>query len=175
MAPLLADVVAHLERKSVPAALIGAAALSSYGVARATFDADLVTVSRDVLVPGFWESFPAEVDIRRGDFDDPLAGVVRIQRSNDRQVDVIVSKYKYVRDIVERAESRMIARLELPVVRLADLVLLKLDAGGTQDCWDIERVLDQASPELIAEVEQLLPNLPEDARTLWSRIRTARA
>lgn len=175
MATLLGDVVAHLEGKGIPAALIGATALTAYGVARATFDADLITVSRDVLSREFWVPLAADVDVRRGDFDDPLAGVVRINRANDRQVDVIVSKYRYVRDVVERAERQTIAGVDLHVARLADLVLLKLDAGGTQDRWDIERVLDQATPDLLAEIEQHLPQLPEDARALWSRIRAERA
>ncbi|HJQ36504.1 MAG TPA: hypothetical protein VKB93_05150 [Thermoanaerobaculia bacterium] len=172
---LLGDVVTHLEGKSISAALIGATALTAYGVARATFDADLITVSRDVLSRVFWEGFPADVDVRRGDFDDPLAGVVRINRANDRQVDVIVSKYKYVRAVVERAERQVVAGVDLPVARLTDLVLLKLDAGGTQDRWDIDRVLDQATPELLAEIEHHLPQLPSDARALWARIRAERA
>ncbi len=49
MPNLLGDVVEHLERAEIRVALIGAVALTVYGVARATFDADLLTTDRRVL------------------------------------------------------------------------------------------------------------------------------
>lgn len=57
------------------------------------------------------------------------------------------------------------------VARAADLILLKLFAGGPQDAWDVTQLL--AVPDrsaLVAEVEAALPALPEDARQLWRRV-----
>lgn len=172
---LFVDVVLHLDRKEICATLMGAAAMAPYGVGRTTFDFDLLTVSRDVLSSPFWEGVHGEIDVRKGDFDDPLAGVVRCKRRGQAQVDVVVSKYKYARDIVERAERQMVAGVNVRVVQLADLVLLKLDAGGTQDKWDIDRILDNSdTAALIAQVEERLPQLPGDAQALWTQIRAVR-
>lgn len=171
MASLLGDVVAHLHRKRVPFALIGATALASHGLARATFDIDLITLARDVLSREFWNPLQGEIDPRRGDFDDPLIGVVRINREGERQLDIVIPRGKYVRGVIERAEPAVLAGVTLPVARLADIVLLKLDAGGVQDRSDIERILANAPPALISEIEDRLPELPADAAGLWARIR----
>jgi len=62
--------------------------------------------------------------------------------------------------------------LRLPVVTAADLVLLKLAAGGSKDAWDIGRLLGVISPQEVAEIEQRLGDLRRDARDLWQRIRS---
>lgn len=173
MASLLDDVVRHLDRNDVRAALIGAVALSVYGVARATFDADLLTVDRRVLTDEFWAPLRnrADVEVRRGDYDDPLAGVVRVHRAGDRQVDVVIPKQAFARAIVERAENAVVAGVNLRVVRLADLILLKLFAGGPQDRVDIESLLVSTGADVIGDVDAEISTLPKDARDLWSEIR----
>ena len=63
------------------------------GASGSTFDLDLLVVERRVLHDDFWEralSAGAEIEIRTGDFDDPLAGVVRI--AGPEPVDIIVGK-----------------------------------------------------------------------------------
>jgi len=60
-----------------------------------------------------------------------------MQATRKVPVDVVVSKYDYAHDIVERAERHMVGGVNVHVVQLPDLVLLKRDAGGTQDKWDI--------------------------------------
>src|SRR5688572_839643 len=97
MATLLSDVAQHLERHEVLAALIGAEALAFHGIVRATVDIDLLTVSKAVLSTDFWKPLEqqATVDVRRGDFQDPLAGVVRLRSRDDESLDVVVAKYKF--------------------------------------------------------------------------------
>jgi hypothetical protein len=57
------------------------------------------------------------------------------------------------------------------VATASDLIALKLYAGGPQDAWDIEQLLQAGHrSRLVAAVETLLPSLPEDARRLWARI-----
>jgi hypothetical protein len=165
---LLADVVAYCEQRNVQVALIGAAAMTVYGVSRTTLDADLLTVDRAVLRADFWVDFPDTVDARRGDFDDPLAGAVRIKRAGAHSVDLVVGKYRFQASVLSRATPMTIAGRLVPVVRAADLVLLKLFAGGPKDLWDIEMLL-QADPTLREQVESHLPDLPDDARALWQR------
>ena len=69
-----------LDTHHIPCALIGAAALAARGVARSTYDIDLLTTDRRVLEDGTWLELrsAASIDIRRGDLDDPLGGVTRI-------------------------------------------------------------------------------------------------
>lgn len=52
---------------------------------------------------------------------------------------------------------------------LADLVLLKLYAGGPQDAWDIDQLLD-VDTTFAREVEARIPALPEGCAALWRRV-----
>jgi hypothetical protein len=170
----LIDLVAELlEKHSIAFAVIGASALATHGVSRSTFDIDLLTVDTQVLSEPFWEPIrsQATVDVRRGDFDDPLRGVVRILPSSGRSIDIVVGKWKWERAAIDRAQLVSAGERSLPVVTAADLVLLKLAAGGSTDAWDIGRLLSVVGAEAVAEVEQRLPDLRPDARALWERIR----
>ena len=176
MIPSLVETVAgELDRAGVRYVLIGAAALAVHGVARSTFDVDLLTTDRRTLEEGTWTRLTAgggtSVAVRRGDADDPFAGVVRIEAAGERNVDVLVGRLAWQADIVARAQPITLHDVRMPVVRRADLTLLKLYAGGTQDAWDIEQLLSGgARQELIAQVESHLALLPADARALWRRI-----
>jgi hypothetical protein len=172
---LVARVAAVLDGLGVPHALVGAGALAVHGVARSTFDLDLFTTALVVLDTEKWRALTddgqAHVTVRRGDAEDPLAGVVRIEAAGERDVDVIVGRAGWQSEIPGRAVRVAVAGTELPVARAADLVLLKLYAGGAQDAWDIEQLL--AGPDraaLVEEVESHLDGLPPEAGRLWVRI-----
>jgi hypothetical protein len=170
---LLVAVYDHCKRHGVPAALIGAAAMSTYGIARVTFDADLLTVERAVLQPSFWAEFDVTrvVDIRKGDFDDPLAGVVRISAVGERPIDVVVGRRRFQERAVAQAVPMLLRDGTIPVVQPTDLVLLKLDAGGPQDAWDITQIL-LSDRTIAARVDEKVRELPRDAQTLWQEIRS---
>jgi hypothetical protein len=165
----LADrVIACLNAAHVAHATVGAAALAAAGVVRSSLDLDLLTLDDRVIDRRFWSALAdagAEIDARRGDPDDPLAGVVRITAAAERPVDVIVGRHHWQRRAVERATTLTTGeRVVLP----RDLVLLKLYAGGTQDLWDIRQLLgatDRAT--LVAEVDADLSALPPPAAALW--------
>ena len=173
---LLDDVVATLRAAGIAHAVIGAAAMAAHGVSRATADVDLLATAPETLRSPTWDSLGATsaVEIRRGGDDDPLAGVVRITRRGELDVDVVVGKRVWHRDCVSRA----IAPTEggIPVVRREDLVLLKLYAGGPQDAWDIHQLIALPDGEgLVPLVDELAAQLPSDAQTLWQRIRAERS
>lgn len=169
---LLDRVVASLESRGVPCALIGAAALAAAGVARSTYDFDLLTTDASVLSSAFWaelRSVGVVVEVRRGDDLDPLAGVVRLESAGDRPVDVIVGRHTWQTRAVERAHR---SGGGPPVVSPADLILLKLFAGGTQDLWDIRQLLGTPSADLVVqEVEQALKTMPQSMRDAWREAR----
>jgi hypothetical protein len=161
-------VCAVLDDHAVTYALIGAAALAARGVARSTFDIDLLTADRRVLETYTWRSLGDGVDIRRGDLDDPLAGVVRVTLGADRPVDVVVGRHGWQSRVVERAEP---LGGRVPVALARDLVLLKLYAGGSQDLWDIGELLRHGPPSLPAEVDDDVAALSESMRERWRSVR----
>jgi hypothetical protein len=168
---LLARVVAALERAAVPHALIGAAALAGHGVSRSTVDIDLLAVDPSCLDPRLWAGLRDEgvaIDLRRGDDSDPLAGVVRFTAAGERPVDLVVGKAAWQRAALARAEPGRFGGVTLPVLGAADLILLKLFAGGPQDAWDVAQLLAASDLRaLAAEVELRLPELPPAATNLW--------
>lgn len=170
MSPL-DTVSAFLERAGVPHALIGAAALAAAGVSRSTFDIDLLVLDRRCLEPSFWATLPDEaldVEVRRGDADDPLAGVVRASASGERPVDIVVGKSGWQQRAIDRAIRRPGGP---PVVQPRDLVLLKLYAGGTQDLWDVRQLLAAAGDDsLAAAVAADLEGLPVVLARAWKTV-----
>jgi hypothetical protein len=171
---LLDRVTACLDAEGVPHALIGAAALAAAGIARSTFDIDLLTTDRRCLVEAMWDpmkSSGASVDVRRGDESDPLAGVVRITIPRERPVDLIVGRFPWQQRAVSRAPRPAEGSA---IVRPADLVLLKLYAGGTQDLWDIQQLLGLPDArDWIDEVDADVGDLPPDAQERWRTLRPA--
>ena len=169
---LLDAVAAVLASNGAPFALIGAAALAARGIARSTLDIDLLTMDARVLRRDFWdvlETSEASVDVRFGDADDPLGGVVRIDAPGERPVDVILGKHAWQARIVERAERPPDA---LPVVAAPDLILLKLYAGGSQDLWDVRELLQLPGvADLAADVEAGLEACPRFMRETWTALR----
>ncbi len=171
---LLARITAVLDRAGAPYAVIGAAAMAVHGISRSTADIDLLTLDAACLDAACWTSLSdagAQVAVRRGDGDDPLAGVVRFDQEAEPPVDLVVGHHRWQARILARAVPAVVLGERLPVVRPHDLVLLKLFAGGAQDAWDIAQFL--AGPDrdaLIAAVSADLALLPPRCRRLWSRV-----
>jgi len=89
-----------------------------------------------IYAPATWRALResgVEIEIRVGDPDDPLAGMVRISSGSEPPVDLVVGDRGWQRRAIERAEPRVLAGARLPVVRVVDLILLKLYAAGQQD------------------------------------------
>jgi hypothetical protein len=169
---LLERVAVNLSEHEIPHALIGAAALAVHGVSRSTLDQDLLVQDRRVLDSRFWSALGggAIIDVRIGDAEDPLAGVVRINEGAERGVDVVVGRHRWQDDIIRRAVA--IGGHHPPVVQRADLILLKLYAGGSQDRWDIEQLLAvDSSTGTVATVDGRVESLPARCRDMWSTLR----
>ncbi|MGE5347283.1 MAG: hypothetical protein ACM3JH_15120 [Acidithiobacillales bacterium] len=168
---LLARVLDLLEGRGARPALIGGMALAAYGVGRATQDFDILVLDTSLLAEESWAALResgAAVDVRRGDALDPLAGVIRVSKSGEAAVDVIVGKRSWQVEILDRRQTLRLQDLALPVVEAADLVLLKLDAGGPQDHLDVRLLLHgPAGAALRTEVERRLASLPAPLRDAW--------
>jgi hypothetical protein len=152
-------------------ALIGAHAMAARGYPRFTVDVDLLTSDARVLDPANWADLAgagAQVDARRGDADDPLGGVVHLLLSDGTDVDIVVGKWQWEADIIDRAETMSIGGLPLRVPRIGDLILLKLAAGGHLDVRDAGALLALADREtVVGEVEAHIADVCPDIRSTW--------
>jgi hypothetical protein len=110
---------------------------------RPTIDFDFLTTDKCALDPSSWAALEdAEIDIRKGDYDDQFKGVVHIRLSDGSDVDVIVGKWKWEQAVIDRSERIELGPLNVPVPDVSDLILLKLAAGGPLDLQDILNLLE---------------------------------
>lgn len=173
--PLLARVTSGLAADGIRFAMVGASALARHGVSRATQDFDLFTTDARLFdaAPRIGKG-AAEVEVRRGDADDPMAGFVRFTAEGERTVDVILGRGGWQQDAVRRATPAALGDLSIPVVGVTDLILLKLYAGGPQDAWDVQQLLEATDRETVIEqVDGRLNVLPAECARLWRRIITS--
>jgi hypothetical protein len=170
---LVEAVASRLREERCAFALIGAVAMATYGVSRSTVDLDLLALSPRLLDETFWAPLTAEgavVVVHRGDEEDPLLGVVRIERDS-QSVDVVIGRHSWQVGVLDRAQERAVMNGVLPVARASDLVLLKLFAGGYQDRWDIQQLLSGPDSAVIdTEVRSRLEALPEECAVLFGKL-----
>jgi hypothetical protein len=180
VSPLAVEVSQLLDRLGIPHALIGAGALATIGASRATVDLDFLVVDGALLDQTFWSAqlpFGTSLRIRVGGPEAPLAGLIHISRTGDRPVDLVVGRDEWQRDILQRAPVLPFFGAHVPIALAADLVLLKLYAGGLQDAWDIQQLL-ASDPKLASavtpQVEARIAALPSRCRGLWDDLRARR-
>lgn len=170
--------VRELRARSVPHALIGAAAMAGRGVMRATDDLDLLVTDPTVLREASWKALADQgftVTVRIGDQEDPLAGVVRLSREPERDLDVVVGRHAWQADVVRRAEPLRVGSVEVGLVLASDLILLKLYAGARQDLLDVEALLEVGERRaLVAAVDSQIDRLPGSAGEAWREIARGR-
>ena len=149
--------------------------MAAHGVARSTADLDLLATAPSLLDPGRWDRIRQEgatVNIHPGDGDDPLAGVVRLSEPEERDVDLVVGRGGWQEGILARAQRISLLDASVPVVEPADLILLKLYAGGPQDAWDIQQLLaSDARADIITDVDARVVNLPAECLAFWQKVR----
>ena len=73
-------------------------------------------------------------------------------------------------EILGRSRPARLGDAQIPIVQAADLILLKLYAGGSQDVWDIEQLLAGSPADWTRDVQSRLAALPGRCARLWNRI-----
>lgn len=163
-----------LESIDAAYALIGAHAMAARGYPRSTVDVDFLTTDRRVLQPAIWAAIingGGTVEVRRGDHDDPLAGVVHILLADGSDVDVVVARWKWEAAVIDRAERMRIDGIDVPVARTSDLIMLKLAAGGYLDQRDAAALLATGNrAELVREVEAHINDVRPEIRPAWREL-----
>jgi hypothetical protein len=167
-------ITGHLRETATPFAVIGAVALAVHGAPRYSSDIDLMVADTKVLERGFWSKAPlVPVELRRGDGDDPLAGLVVFPTEPGAiPVEVVVGKGYAARVALESAQEN--PQLGCAVVTPLGLALLKLEAGGTRDIHDL-LALDEAQRTLTGwglteAVAPHVPSLSRHAQGAWIRL-----
>ena len=144
-------------RRGHPAAIIGATAMAMHGYPRATRDVDLGVlavplatlreVAAELRAAGF------TVSLGEPDLHDPLGGVLRVELSDELQIDVVnfgnphTGAGRRVGAAALGAKTLPIAGRRLVAVDVAPLVLLKLAAGRRLDLRDAAELLTR-HPEI---------------------------
>ena len=174
---LLRRVFEVVEGRSLPVALIGGVALAAHGIVRATKDADLLATDTGLLDATVWEPLEAEnvtVSVNRGDAEDPLAGVVRFRRDTEAPVDLVLGRERWLDGVLARRQPVELSGEPLQVVTAADLVLLKLDAGGPIDLIDARLLLSgPEGPQLRKTVEARALDLPRRLQEALKKLLSA--
>lgn len=147
-------------RRGHRVALIGAAAMAVHGYARATRDVDLgavgvpLTTLREVAAELRAEGH--NVEVGEPDAADPLGGVIRVEVTDDLQVDVVnfgnpfTGAGRRVGAAALGGELIPVPGRRLAVVGVAPLVLLKVAAGSRLDLRDAAELLTR-HPEVDRE------------------------
>lgn len=164
-----------LDELGAPYALIGAHAMAARGYPRFTVDVDLLTTDPRVLDRGTWtelERTGATVDARRGDLDDPLAGVVHIMLADETDIDLVLAKWNWEAGVIERASPMTVAAgVTIRVPQTSDLILLKLAAGGFLDLRDAAALLALGDRNaLVSEVEAHISDVRPDVGEVWNQV-----
>ena len=169
---LFDHVAAWLDHHAVRFAMIGAGALAVQRISGATLDQELLVTDRRVLNRAFWNPVPAAVDVEAHLTEaDDVAGHVRLTASGERPVDIVVGRAPWLDRILDRRTVAAIPGRDLPVAAVADLIVLKLYAGGAEDVADIGSILaDSDSASLREDVESRLSFLPTECALLWQHI-----
>ncbi|HUO83848.1 MAG TPA: hypothetical protein VM534_01935 [Thermoanaerobaculia bacterium] len=153
--------------------LVGAAALAIRGLSRGTHDVDFMTLDPGVLQLDWSEDLSGDtvIEPRLDDLDDPLAGVVTFSREGSTDVDLVVARWKWQQQVIDRSEPTDLEVFTVRVPDVEDLVLLKIEAGGFLDQRDAAQLIEIHGPEVIGRVDRRVLDLPEPMQQAWQRVR----
>ncbi len=151
---VLARLIAVLESRRVPFAVIGGLAVAAWGVPRATEDIDLLAdLSPSPEIDAALRAAGFDLEWRRGGPDDPVPLLLRLRSTSGPEIDVVCATRAWEREMLSRSvRFRIPEGLETPVVAAEDLIVLKLLAGGPGDLADVAELLERVGslPELEA-------------------------
>lgn len=141
-------------------ALIGGLSVAAWGAVRATQDIDFLVdcepspigdLDLRKTLEKYLKRRGCRVEWRVGDYDDPIPLLLRLEvpRAYGKLgADILWAHKRWQRDALERSIIVTVSRRRLRVLHPADLILLKLDAGGPQDLADVEGLLANPPPQL---------------------------
>lgn len=144
LADLLADLGRAFDALGVAWYLFGAQAAIVYGVARLTADVD-VTVRPPGIAAGEWLIILEQHGFARRFADAAFIERTRVMPvvhiGTDLPVDIVLAGPGLEEEFLRRAVVQSIDGVAVPVVEIADLVILKVLAGRPKDLEDVIMLL----------------------------------
>jgi predicted nucleotidyltransferase len=155
---LLLDIIEFLNKRGIPYAIIGAFAASFYGVVRASLDADAVI---SILSPAVTDDFCANLNswglnavYRKGDTEDPIAGVINIEDQFSNRVDLLMGIRGMRQEVFSRCQEAQFMGVSIKLVSIEDFIALKIFAGSPKDVGDVMGVMDVSGDKINSHVLQ---------------------
>lgn len=155
---LLLDILDLLNEFGIPHAVVGALAVSYYGIPRSTTDADSVIwvldtgkserdVADGLLAAGY------RVELRRGGLDDPISRCIFVQDEYENRVDLLAGVRGMDPEAAHRCIRASLLDSEVRIIGAEDLIAMKIFAGGLQDLEDVRGIIrvsgNTLNPELL--------------------------
>src|SRR5450432_1462538 len=137
------EVASYLEERSIPYMLIGGLAVSVWGEARATLDADFSLW----VEPSNLETVVANITAHfRPIPSDPLSfvaasKVLPVTASSGVRADMVFASLPSERSLIARAVSKTVQGKNVLVVSVEDLIWMKLISERQKDIDDARRLL----------------------------------
>ena len=142
---LLLDVIDILDEFSVPYAIIGAFAVSFYGVVRASVDADaMISLSSGAVEKGLMGRFHRlglKTVLRKGDARDPIGAVINVEDKFGNRVDLLMKIRGVSEESFQRTVEAKFKNRKIFLVGIEDLIAMKIFAGSPKDLSDVVGVL----------------------------------
>ncbi|MEA2081127.1 MAG: nucleotidyltransferase [Elusimicrobiota bacterium] len=141
---LLLDIADELNNLKIPYAVIGAAAVSVYGLPRASLDADAVIQIERGEENKFCIALKKKgivTELRKGACDDPISTVIKAKDKYGNRVDLLSGIRSVKHDIFSRAKKVKFRKDFLTVTAPEDLIVMKALAGSYQDIEDIKGII----------------------------------
>ena len=152
---LLLDVVDILATDNIEYAVVGALAAAVHGAVRASMDADAL------LSIGVQEAKNLEVGLRnagflaeltRGDFDDPIPGLLEVSDSFGNRVDLLLGLKGMDLQAFSRTIEVPFQGNTLKFIGREDFIAMKVFAGGPMDLLDATRAMSAGRDSLDMEL-----------------------
>jgi hypothetical protein len=149
---LLLDVIDLLnaQARGVSYAVIGALAASVHGVVRASLDADVLLSAGIQEAANLERLFAAafRTEMSRGDFEDPIAGLLKITDRYGNRVDLLMGLQGFDPEGFSRVIEIPFQGTPLKFVGREDFIAMKVFAGGPMDLVDAKRAISAAGATL---------------------------
>jgi len=141
---LMLDVADELNNLKIPYLLIGAAAVSVYGLPRASLDADAVIQIEkedENKLCGALKKKGLITEVRKGGFDDPISMVITVTDKYGNRVDLLSGIRSIKHNVFKNAQKVQFQKNTLNVAAAEDLIVMKALAGSYRDIEDIKGII----------------------------------
>lgn len=150
---LLLDVIDVLNRENIPYAVIGALAVSFYGIVRASLDADaVISIEKDETAVNRLKKTLSgcgfKVIVKQAGSHDPLMGVMLIEDKFANQVDLILGVRGMDEDAFARIKEGSLQGEKMKIIGPEDLIAMKIFAGGPKDIDDVKGVFEVSGKDI---------------------------